>query len=463
MRLRNAFAALLLAGTNWPSHAAPLGPDQLNAMDRLVAEAISARSLPGAALAITVDGKVVANRTFGVSDLGTNSPVTEATLFRLGSISKFVTAAAVLHLVQQGRFRLSDQVSTILKGRPDLSRHLRGVTVRELLNHTSGLADLTPEELGEIVTKNSPVSDDHVVAALRRPARARPGMTWSYNNSGFRLLSWVVEDSTGRPFNDYVIGELAPALNLKSLQPCDLVQSGLARGYIAADGKFVADPSYSVRGLLGDGGLCANVVDLALLPSRLIEKKWINARTLAGMTQPTSLQDGTLVDYGLGVRRGIVGSQTMWGHTGSGLAGGWAAVAHYPERKMTIAVVGNGGGGSDDAITLQAKIAATLLSQHELRDAKVESHFQESLPMVLEADGTRVCFNWATTGVTRRLAGSSTAPRPLLHQGNGVFARSDYPLDRYVFQVARGRTVAHRVYYDGFFAELLRPAKSTTC
>ena len=460
---KSAFAALVLVGTSYESPAASIEPDQLNVLDAVIEEAIVARSLPGAALAITVDGKLVASRAFGVSNLDTNAPVTPATLFRLGSISKFVAAAAVMRLVQDGKIQLTDQVSTLLKDRPDLSRQLGGVTVQQLLNHTSGLADLSSRELGELVTRNAPIADEHVVAALQRPAPSPPGMTWSYNNVGYRLLSWVLEDSTGRRFNDYVVGELAPAIRLKSLQPCDLAQSNLSRGYIASEGKFVADPSYSVRGLRGDGGLCANVEDLALLPARLLDNKWIDAGTVAAMTRPTILQDGTLVDYGLGVRRGLIGNQPMWGHSGSGLAGGWAAVAHYPDRRMTIAVVGNGSGGSHDAITLQAKIAATLLNQNDLRNDEVDSSLRGALPLVFEADDTRVCFDWASTGVTRRSAGSTAPPRPMLHQGNGVFARADYPLDRYVIQRAGAQPLAHRVYYDGFFAELLRPAGTAAC
>lgn len=463
LNLRFASAVLLLVGLSCSARAATIEPEQLKTLDAVVEEAIAARSLPGAALAITVDGKLVASRTFGLSDVDTNSPVTRATLFRLGSISKFVTAAAVMRLVQSGKLRLTDKVSVLLKDRPDFSRQLGEVTVQQLLNHTSGLPDLASRELGELISRNAPIADEHVVAALQRPSLSAPGITWSYNNVGYRLLSWVLEDATGRRFNDYVVSELAPALKLKSLQPCDLARPQMSGGYIASNGKFVVDPSYSVRGLLGDGGLCANAEDLALLPARLLENKWIDARTVAAMTMPTILQDGTLADYGLGVRRGLIGNQPMWGHTGSGMAGGWAAVAHYPDQRMTIAVVGNGGGGTHDAITLQAKLAATLLSQNALRNDEVEDSIRAALPLVFEAGETRMCYGWGPTGVTRRSAGSSAPPRAMLHQGAGVFARADYPLDRYVIQVAGGRPLAHRVYYDGFFAELLRPAKSGPC
>ena len=462
LHLSFAFATLTLTAAGCPANALPTEPE-LQAVDAIIADAIADRELPGAALAISVNGKLTASRVFGVSDIATNAPVSRATLFRLGSISKFLTAAAVMHLVQRGKLRLTDKVAVLLTGRPELAGHLGTVTVEQLLNHTSGLPDLTSSDLGELVTRNSTVSDKDVAGALQRPAPNPPGIAWSYNNVGYRLLSWVVEDSTGRRFNDYVVGELAPALRLKSLQPCDLAQSNLSRGYIAAEGKLVPDPSYSVRGLLGDGGLCATVEDLVMLPGRLLGQDWIKARTVAAMTRPTTLPDGTLVDYGLGVRRGIIGSLPMWGHTGSGLAGGWAAVAHYPSRRMTIAVAGNGSGGARDAITLQAKIAAALLKQDRLRNDTVGKSLGAMLPMAFEADGTRVCFTRIDSGVARRTAGSSAPPRPLLYQGAGSFARSDYPLDRYVIQLVAGRPIAHRVYYDGFFAELLKPVPPAGC
>lgn len=419
--------------------------------------------MPGAALAVAVDGKLVASTAYGVLDVQSKAPVTRATLFRLGSISKFVTAAAVMRLVQTRQIRLSDQVSSILGNRLDLSPSLRGVTVKQLLNHTSGLSDITSREIGELIARDAPISDDAVAAALRRPMVSPRGQTWAYNNVGYRLLSWVVEDVTHRRFNDYVVGELAPALELPSLQPCDLARSQKALGYISSEGNLIPDPSYAVRGLLGEGGLCANAGDLALLPSRLLAGKFINADTIAAMTRPTILPDGALADYGLGVRRGIIGTEPFWGHSGSGMAGGWAAVAHYHRRRMTIAVLGNGSGGSTDAIGLQAKIAAILLDQQGLRNDEVEPWVRQALPLAFEADGSRICFDRVPNGLTRRVAGSTAPPRALLNQGGGVFARTDYPLDRYVIQLSGNRPLAHRAYYDGFFAEFLRPAQPKSC
>ena len=104
-----------------------------------------------------------------------------------------------------------------------------------------------------------------------------------------------------------------------------------------------------------------------------------------------------------------------------------------------------------------------MLNEDVLRDIEVEESIRQALPLAFDGNDARVCYAWGTSGVTRQLAGSSAPPRAMLYQGNGVFARADYPLDRYALQIENGRPLAHRVYYDGYFAELLRPSPSPGC
>lgn len=430
-------------------------------IESIVQRAIADRSIPGAAVAIAVGDEIVYTGSYGVADLATGAPVTAETNFRLGSISKFITALAVMRLVEQGRLRLDAPVAEVLANRPAVRRLPAGITVERLLNHTSGLGELSEEELASILARDGTMTDADGEPVLARSLLHEPGTNWLYSNEGYRLLSWVVEEISGRPFNRYVTEELGPALGLESLRPCD--DPPRAQGYVAREARFDADPSYAIRGLLGEGGLCAAADDLVLLAPALVGNRWIGATALQAMVRPTRLPNGAMADYGLGVRRGMVGARTFWGHSGSGLAGGWAALAHYPDDRVTIVVLANGSGGADDAITLQARIAAAYFGSPPLRDEPIGAELSAAIPSAFSGGGATNCLAQGPNGLTRRLLGSEQPPRPLLHQGEGVFAREDYPFDRLIFQVEAGRAVAQRVYYDGFFAELLLPSLGPGC
>lgn len=427
-------------------------------IDAIVEPAIAAKSLPGAAVAVAEDGQVVLSRAYGLSDIEGGKPVTPQTTFRLGSISKLVTALAVVRLAEQGRLRLDQPVADLLPDRPEAALLPRAVTVRRLLNHTSGLADSSEAEVMATLARGGVTTDADAAAVLARPPRHAPGEDFQYNNTGFRLLSWIVARASGRPYEAYVREALAPALGLASLRLCDPAGEDQARGYVTEDGALSPEAAYAIRGLLGEGGLCATAGDLARLPSAIQAARWISRDGLQALVAPTTLSNGAVIDYGLGVRRGMIGQWLFWGHSGSGLAGGWAALAHYPKDRVTIAVLGNGSGGPDDAITLQAKVAAAVLGDTALAAEPLPPKAAAAFAGAYSGGKTTVCYAVGPKGLTRRVAGSKSPARELLYQGDGVFAREDYPLDRLVFQLRDGRAVAHRVYYDGFFAEVLTPA-----
>lgn len=432
-----------------------------HAVDTIVHRAISDRSIVGAAVAIAVGDEILFSRSYGATDPATSLSVSSNTPFRLGSISKFFTALAILRLVEEGQLRLDTPVADLLADRP-LARLLpRTITVQRLLNHTSGVGDRSSGELLAILARDATVTDADIEPVLMTPPLHTPGTNWAYSNTGYRVLSWIVERASRRRFNAYITEVLAPALEVSSVRSCD--EPPRPQGYVSRDGVLTPDPSYSIRGLLGEGGLCAAAADLALVPSALLRGRWISHPRLQEMVQPTRLPNGVLVDYGMGVRRGLIGSHTFWGHSGSGLAGGWAALAYYPQDRVTVVVLANGSGGTDDAVTLQAKIAAAYFRVPPLTAAPISPEMEGTVRGTFSDGNTTVCFAAGPNGVTRRTSASQQPPRQLLYQGDGLFAREDYPMDRMAFQIDGGRAVAHRVYYDGFFAELLVPVAQVGC
>lgn len=431
-------------------------------IDRLVGAAISAGAMPGASVAIMFgDGRML-SRSYGSVSVEHPKRVTNSTRFRIGSISKLVTSLSILRLVEERKLDLDAPASSLLPHWPEVARLPASVTVRRLLNHTSGLPDFTRAELEAKVARGF-TTDDDLGSVLQRSLTSEPGAEWAYADLPYRILSRVVERTSGRPYGDYVAQTLAPALGLASLRLCEPGAASHASGYLSRNRVLQPEPAYFIRGLLGEGGLCATADDLAKLPREVVRRRWISDSSLATLTEPTRLSGGQLVDYGLGVRGGWVGPTRSWGHTGGGLDGSWAAVAYLPEHHLSIAVVANGTGGESDAATLFGAIAAVVLASPPLDDRPVDAGLGMSVSGAYRRRDVTTCITRAPGGMTRARLGSSSTPTPLLHQGSARFARRDYPLDRIVFERGHHPAIGYSVYYDGFFAEYWNRTKDDAC
>src|SRR5690349_14391094 len=179
-----ALAALALLVTSTAAAAQPPAA----AIDSLMA-AYAAPGQPGAGVLVVQDGRVVFEKGYGLAEVETRRPVTPATNFRLASLSKQFTATAVMLLAADGKLRYDDSVTTMVFGLP---RWANGVTVRHLLNHTSGLPDyedFVPD------SQTAQVHDADVPALIARAPGLEfaPGTRYEYSNSGYVLLALVVE------------------------------------------------------------------------------------------------------------------------------------------------------------------------------------------------------------------------------------------------------------------------------
>lgn len=445
-----------------PGDPLPVPSEASASIERLLREAIHRGFMPGVSVSIISGRGGSFIRHVGRASIEREGPVTAATRFRIGSISKLVTAAAVLKLVEEGRLRIDSPVASLLPEESAIAKLPVSVTVERLLNHTSGLPDFTKEELQAKVARGLSVDDDLRVVLAREPM-ASPGEQWSYADGPYRILSRIVERTSGLSYGAYVTDRLAPALGLSSLGLCEPGAPDHAEGYLSERGKLRPEPAYAIRGLLGEGGLCATSEDLAKLPLALADGRWLSRQDVARMTAPTRLTDGTVVDYGLGVRGGWLGDHKSWGHTGGGLHGSWAAVAYYPTAGISVAVVANGTGGDIDAATLQGRVAAIVLGVKPPRTAQPGAGLMGAVAGVYKRGEQITCLSSIGGDLVRTRPGTTSPPTPLYPQAKTVFARLDFPLDRFVFQLQDGTAVAYRVYYDGLFAEHWRRVPGEAC
>ena len=431
-------------------------------IDSIAATALVQGPIAGMSIAVMRGDDLIVSRGYGFADLEKGVVATADTVYDIASVTKLLTAAAIMRLVDAGRLRLEDDLATRLPVFPNREQGRR-ITVRHLLSHTSGLHDYEAADTERWLAEGTPLTESFVLDFLRdRPLDFEPGTRWSYSNSGFYLLGLIIQHLTGRDYGRYVREEIALPLGLTDTFVCDqpLALDRRTRGYRPGEGALVPSRLFTPRNIMGDGGLCSTAVDLARLPGALRQRNVLSKAALAGMMQPTELAGGVAVDYGLGVRRGVLAGHPLWGHTG-GMRTYWAVLVDYPDDDVIVVVIVNTDGAEADALTIEGRIARAVLDLGEpaLRDLPLSQDEIQVYSGLFEDGTSRVRFLGEDSRLRRAAQDSSHPPRSMLHQGNGVFGWSEYPMDRIVFHVAGGRTVGVSEYYNGLFATFRRAVK----
>ncbi|HEV2362947.1 MAG TPA: serine hydrolase domain-containing protein [Caulobacteraceae bacterium] len=358
--------------------AALPGPT-MDEINRIACDWIASRRAVGTAAVIMKDQAVVYASGFGVQRLPNGPPVTAETPFRIGSVTKPFTAAAILRLAQQGRLSPSDRLCKYFPAFPRAGE----VTLYELLTHTSGIHNYT-DVIGSNPLAALTLMRAHTTARwVDHIARQRPlydfppGTAWRYSNSGYFLLGAIVEKVSGEALGIYLRDQFfAPlGMNETAIDDGSDAAPGRAEGYAQApwsDRWFVWPWYVSLTNAGGAGALRSSAMDLAKWTQALTSGRVVDARSWREMTTPARLSDGRLAsankvnkdpselagDYGLGIRITSFEGHRRIGHEG-GIPGFQAALSIYPDDRTTIAVVANTFGG---AYELEQRIAKVVLA-----------------------------------------------------------------------------------------------------
>jgi CubicO group peptidase (beta-lactamase class C family) len=318
------------------------------------------------------DGRIVFARGYGLANIEHAVAVTPNTVFHIASISKNILAAVVLKLADEGKLRLDDDVTKYV---PEAPTHGRPVTVRQLLNHTSGINSFTSAPEAEN-NERLDLTHEQVLGLIKdKPLDFEPGTSWRYDNSAFYLAGMVVERVTRQEYGDYLREHLFKPLGMNSASLCDarMVTPHLASSYEVDHGTFVHAPLMSWRLPFAAGAVCATAEDLLKWQAGLDAGRVLSASSLKLMRAPTTLVDGTAIDYGLGTRLGSLDGHRVFGHTGGG--GGFNSLLEsFPDDHLTIAILMNSRSGAGPSLALGTAIARTILGLPEkqsLRDLPV--------------------------------------------------------------------------------------------
>jgi len=322
-----------------PALAVP--PDFASKADSIVNGAFPADG-PGAAVIVTEGGKAVYETGRGLADIQAKRPIDPHTVFRIGSITKQFSAAVLLQLVAEGKLSLDDPLSKFF---PDYPQPGASATVRQLLNHTSGIQSYTgiPGWMIEANTNKAYTTEQLMAVFKDLPSPSKPGETWAYNNSGYILVGALIEKVTGEPWHEAVRERIAAPLHLSTLRYGVGEESiaNMASGYRRDDdGKVLPAEKIHMSVPGAAGGLVGTVGDLAAWANALHHGKVLDAASYKAMITKTKTRDGKETGYGFGMEVNELRDHPTLGH-GGGIFGFITFSLYIPEKDVFVAVFTN--------------------------------------------------------------------------------------------------------------------------
>lgn len=265
---------------------------------RLLDTLRESNGVPGMGAAVWQEGQIVWEGSSGLRDVERRLPVTRETLFRLASVSKIFTVAAVGQLAEQGRMDLDAPMQRQL---PWLGSHWAPITPRQLAAHVSGLPHYQAVD-ADRGSRHYATGRDAVAIFAERDLLRPPGTAYSYSSWGYTLLGALVEEKTGRAFTDYVAKKVAPGLAIRA-DATDSGDADASRAYGFDQRRVVDVPRHDFSYTWGGGGLSGTASAVASFGGRMIDGRVVRPETFDAMLVPVKLADGKAAgedDYEVG-------------------------------------------------------------------------------------------------------------------------------------------------------------------
>jgi CubicO group peptidase (beta-lactamase class C family) len=439
-------------------------------LDAVAQRMMAQERVAGASVLVVQRGKVVLHKGYGFADLGLDAPSKDETVYHIVGPMLPFTGIAVMQLVERGKLSLDDQLSKYV---PEFPLQGHRVTIRQLLNHTSGIVDY--HYLGDPIeaTSRLPKALDEVMALYAGKKWVNdPGKKWDWSISGFQLLVTVVERVSGASFADYVQRNIVAPAGVKSTTYCDdySLVHGLSHAYRHFENGFV--PAYeNDMAYNADLRFCSTVGDLHQLWTAISTKKLVQPKTFAmmakaeGPAQHMSARDPKAA-YGFAMILNSEDDHRRIGQHGS-LFGYSGSLYDFPEDQLTIVVLTNTEGQNAYAITralaraalgLPALPAPPARQDRALADAPVPAADRTQLAgtfvLKLEHVGDGLHDSFAQYRRTYRVFDDNgrlmiqalgDPPERLLKQPDGSFAIRSGPDSHIAFAVQNGHAASMKM------------------
>ncbi|CAG0960213.1 serine beta-lactamase-like protein LACTB, mitochondrial [Phycisphaerales bacterium] len=337
------FFALVVVST--VASVAPAEPptyaEILSKADAIAAEYLRKPGAVGLSIGVAQRGEVVVAKAYGLADAEFDVPADKDTMFRIGSVTKQFTAAAIMRFVEQGKVSLDDDLGKYV---PDFPMQGNAVTVRQLLNHTSGIPSYT--SLGEEWAKLQPLELTHeeMLALVKgKPFDFKPGEKWAYNNTAYYMLGMIIEKISGVTYAQHMQNEFFTPLKLGRTRydSNSTLMKNRAQGYTLQDGEIVNDAPLGMSQPYAAGSLVSTGEDLVRWSMAIASGKVVRPESFTLMTTAAILPDGESTHYGFGLEVSEWEGRPCIRH-GGGIFGFNSMLMWLPEEDLHIAVISNG-------------------------------------------------------------------------------------------------------------------------
>jgi CubicO group peptidase (beta-lactamase class C family) len=292
-------------------------------------------AVPGASVLVIQENVPIFRRAYGLADIERRVTSTPTSNYRLASITKQFTAAAILLLAEDGRLTLDDSVCKWL---PTLPEAANGIVIRHLLTHTSGLIDYEDAIADGTTAQLQDADVLHLLEAQNR-TYFPPGNDFRYSNSGYSILALLVERASGRDFASFLHERIFKPLGMRTTVAYQKSISTIperAYGYSAQNQSWLRTDQSLTCAVLGDGGIYSSIDDLAKWDAALYDNRLLRPESLRLAFTPATKTDDPAVQYSFGWR---ITGETVW-HSGETL-GFRNVIVRYPQRHFTVIVLTN--------------------------------------------------------------------------------------------------------------------------
>jgi CubicO group peptidase (beta-lactamase class C family) len=339
---------------------------------------VTSPDAPGLAVLVRQNGKIVFERGYGLGELRLKARIDARSNFRLASFTKQFTAMAIMLLVHDGKLRYEETLTGIF---PDFPDYGKAITVRNLLNHVSGLPDYeelmeAPEKAsGSMWSPEKQIQDDEVLKLLEKEQSGKfaPGSSWSYSNSGYVVLGLIVAKASGKTYGEFLRERIFAPLKMNHTIVYQKGKNEVANrafGHSKEGDLFKETDQSSTSATLGDGGIYSNLEDLAKWDDALRNHTLLSEKEMQPALTPVKLNDGSEphwpkepngdnlhpgkpVSYGFGWFLDPYNRQARMWHTGSTM-GFRTVIERFPGENLTVIVLSNRTDLDPEKLSLQA-------------------------------------------------------------------------------------------------------------
>ena len=349
--------------------------DLAPAMEKVMT-AVYKPDIPGATVIVVKNGRVIFRKGYGLANLELKTPMRPEMVFRLCSVTKQFTAAAILMLAEQGKLALDDDITKFF---PDYPTAGKKISIENLLTHTSGIKDYLDKLWPESMRRD--FRPDRLIDLFKKePLESAPGTRESYSNSNYVLLGAIIENTSGKEYGRFIEDNIFRPLGMKhsyyeGVQ--DLIPNRVS-GYARVSEGFVNAAYVSMTQLYAAGGLCSSVDDLALWDAALSSDRLLKQGSVTRMFTPYKLTDGEVADYGYGWVISRFQGRTIASH-GGGMPGFTNFVLRMPQDQVYVAILSN-----DRTAEVQPEYVANRIAAIAIGKPIPESRVIKLEPKILD-------------------------------------------------------------------------------